>query len=152
MNITPQIAKRLRDVYFGKNWTSLNLKDSLAGVTWLQATTKLHEFNTIATLVFHLSYYVSAVTKVLEGEALNAKDAYSFDHQPIQSEADWEEMLAKVWADAECFAALIEKLPDEKLGEDFSDSKYGSYYRNLNGIIEHIHYHLGQIVLIKKLL
>jgi hypothetical protein len=28
--------------------------------------------------------------------------------------------------------------------------KYGNYYRNIHGIIEHIHYHLGQIVLIEK--
>ena len=30
--------------------------------------------------------------------------------------------------------------------------KYGNYFRNLTGIIEHLHYHLGQIVLIKKLI
>ena len=29
--------------------------------------------------------------------------------------------------------------------------KYGTYYRNFHGLIEHAHYHLGQIVLIKKL-
>ncbi len=44
----------------------------------------------------------------------------------------------------------IEQLPESKLWETFSDEKYGNYYRNIHGIIEHIHYHLGQIVLIKK--
>ncbi len=47
---------------------------------------------------------------------------------------------------------LIAQLPEGKLWEDFADKKYGSYYRNLQGIIEHTHYHLGQIVLIKKML
>jgi len=47
---------------------------------------------------------------------------------------------------------LIEQLPETKLGETFSDEKYGTYYRNLHGIIEHNHYHVGQIVIIKKLL
>ncbi len=61
-------------------------------------------------------------------------------------------MLEKTWADAENFAGMIEQLPESKLWEDFADPKYGNYYRNLVGIIEHIHYHLGQIVLIKKML
>ncbi|MGN6163930.1 MAG: hypothetical protein ACTHOF_05245 [Flavisolibacter sp.] len=43
-------------------------------------------------------------------------------------------------------------MADSKLDEIFVDEKYGTYYRNLQGIIEHTHYHLGQIVLIKKLL
>jgi hypothetical protein len=33
-----------------------------------------------------------------------------------------------------------------------TDPQYGSYYRDPQGIIEHLHYDLGQIVLIKKIL
>ena len=61
-------------------------------------------------------------------------------------------MLDKVWDNAERFAGLIEQLPDDILEKDFTHKKYGSYHRNLLGIIEHIHYHLGQITLIKKFL
>jgi hypothetical protein len=89
--------------------------------------------------------------KVLEGGTLNAKDALSFDHPPINSEEDWEQLLDKVWADAETFGSLIELLPDEKLSAIFEQEKYGNYYRNLGGISEHSHYHLGRIVLMKKL-
>mgnify|MGYP000252261022 CR=1 FL=1 len=152
MNLTAQIAKQLRDLHFGGNWTWSNLKDQLADVTWEQATTKVYSFNTIAVLVFHTNYFVDAVLKVLRGGPLDAKDKYSFDHPPIQSREDWEKMLDKVWTDAETFATLIEQMPESKLWEDFSENKYGNYYRNIHGIIEHTHYHLGQIVLIKKLL
>lgn len=152
MNLTAQIAKQLRDLHFGGNWTWSNLKDQLSDVTWEQATTKVYSFNTIAVLVFHTNYFVDAVLKVLQGGPLDAKDKYSFDHPPIQSREDWEKMLDKVWKDAETFAALIEQMPESKLWEDFSENKYGNYYRNIHGIIEHTHYHLGQIVLIKKLL
>lgn len=152
MNLSAQIAKHFRDVHFGGNWTSVNLKETLNDVTWQQATKKIYSFNTIATLVFHINYYVSAVTKVLQGEPLTAHDKYSFDLQPIQSHEDWERLLNNTWSDAENFARLIEQLPENKLGETFSDEKYGNYYRNIHGIIEHTHYHLGQIVLIKKIL
>lgn len=151
MNIAAQIAKHLREIYFGGNWTSVNLKDSLADVGWQQATTKVHSFHTIAALVYHTGYYIAAVSKVLDGAALDAKDEYSFSHPDINSETDWQHLLDKTWTDANRFADQIAQIPDSKLDEDFTDPKYGSYYRNLQGIIEHTHYHLGQIVLIKKL-
>ena len=150
--LTKQIAKHFRDVYFGGNWTASNLKDNLAGVDWQQATTKVSSFNTIAALVCHINYYVRVVSKVLKGEPLNASDKFSFDQPPIESQEDWKNLLDNTWADAENFANLIEQLPEDKLWEDFFDGKYGNYYRNLHGVIEHAHYHLGQIVLIKKLL
>lgn len=152
MQLTAQIARHLRDVYFGGNWTSVNLKENLTDLTWQQATTQVYSFNTIAALVYHINYYISAVLKVLEGEPLNASDKYSFDLPPIQSQEDWENLLNKTWTDVETFAGLIEQLPEKSLWEDFSEKKYGNYYRNLQGIIEHTHYHLGQIVLIKKIL
>ena len=152
MKLTAQIAKHFREVYFGGNWTSVNLKASLTDVTWQQAITKVHSFNTIAVLVYHTGYYVSAVLGVLQGAPLTAKDKYSFDLPLIQSHEDWYSLLHKTWEDAEAFATLVEQLPESKLEETFADEKYGNYYRNLHGIIEHTHYHLGQIVLIKKLL
>ncbi|MBI5916658.1 MAG: DUF1572 domain-containing protein [Bacteroidetes bacterium] len=152
MNLPAQIAKHFRDAHFGENWTDVNLKETLAGVTWQQATAKVYTFNTIAVLVFHTNYYVGAVLKVLQGGPLDAHDKYSFDHPPIQSPEDWEKMLDKTWTDAENFASVVEQMPEHQLWEDFSDNKYGNYYRNIHGIIEHLHYHLGQIVLIKKIL
>lgn len=124
----------------------------MADVTWQQAAKQVYSFNTIATLVYHTSYYISAVSNVLHGNPLDAHDKYSFDHPPIHSQDDWENLLDKTWRDVENFAGLIEQLPESKLEETFADEKYGNYYRNLHGIIEHTHYHLGQIVLIKKML
>lgn len=152
MQITTQISKHFREVFWGGNWTWANLKDNLTDVTWQQATTQVGSFNTIATLVFHINYYVGVALKVLQGEPLTGNDKYSFTHPPINNEEDWQNMLDKAWANAEEFARLIEAFPEERLWEDFVDKKYGSYYRNFQGIIEHTHYHLGQIALIKKML
>ena len=152
MNLTSQIAKQFRDVHFGGNWTDSSLKQHLSGISWQQAATKVYSFNTIAALVYHMNYYVSVALEVLWGNPLNASDKYSFDHPLILSQDDWEKLLEKIWRDAENFAILVEQLPENKLWEDFSENKYGNYYRNIHGIIEHIHYHLGQIVLIKKIL
>lgn len=151
MKVTELIAKQFREIHFGGNWTAACMKDKLAEVSWQQSIERVGEFHSIATLVFHMNYYVAAVTKVLQGGPLQAKDEFSFDHAPIESDEDWQNLLGKTWRDAEILADLIAKVPDEKLSDDFTDAKYGSYYRNLHGLIEHNHYHLGQIALLQKM-
>lgn len=150
MSITKQLAKHLREIHFGNNWTESNLKDNLSDLTWQQATQQVEGINSIATLTYHSTYFVTALLNALEGKPLNSKDVESFKLPKIQSQKDWEQLLAKAWQNAENAAYLIEQLPESKLLEDFVDSKYGNYYSNISGIIEHLHYHLGQIVLIKK--
>ncbi len=152
MNLSKQLAKHLRDVNFGGNWTWVNLKDSLNGVTWEQATTRLYDFNTIAILVFHINYYFGVAMEVLEGKPLVGSDKLSFSHPPIESESDWHQLLDKHWIDVEKFACHVEELPERIFWDTFGEEKYGNYYRNIMGIIEHTHYHMGQIVMIKKLL
>jgi len=152
MSISALVAKHLREVCVGPNWTAVNLKERLEGVTWQQATTRVRGFNSIATLVYHSGWYMGEAQKVLTGGHLDTSDKESFDHPPINSEEDWAALREKTWKDVEELATAIEQLPDSQLLEDFDDGKYGNHYRNLVGIIEHFHYHLGQISLIKKLL
>lgn len=152
MQLNDQIALHLRHFYFGGNWTDVNLKDTVADLNWEQATTPLPDLHTIAELVYHINYYVHAVLQVLEGKPLTASDKFSFQAPAIASENNWQQLLEQCWKDAEAFASCIEKLPVEQLGANFQGEAYGNYYRNLQGIIEHGHYHLGQIVLIKKMM
>ena len=152
MDYTQQIAKHLRDVHFGGNWTAVNLRDKLADVTWQQATARVDAFYSIATLVFHMNYFICATIRVLRGGPLDAKDKFSFDCPPITSQQDWKCLLNKSWEDAEELASLIEGMPESQLAEIFVDEKYGTWYRCLQGPIEHCHYHLGQIAVIKSLL
>lgn len=150
--LSKNIAKHLREVYFGGNWTTSNVRDQLKDVTWQQATTQVYSLNMIATLLNHIGYYLPVVTKVLEGGPLEGKDELSFAHPPINSEEDWRKMVDTTLSNAEKLAGLMEQLPEGKLWEDFTDPKYGIYYRHVHGIIEHTHYHLGQIAVIKKIL
>jgi len=152
MTIPQQIANHCRGVFFGGNWTDVNLKKIVSDVNWQVATAKLPDVNTIATLVYHIHYYISPIVKVLQGLPLVASDKYSFAVSAITSEEEWQQLLHNVFSDAELFAQQIEKMDEALLFEIFSETKYGNYYQNLQGIIEHTHYHLGQIVIIKKLL
>jgi len=148
-----QLANRFREVILNGKWVAnTNFKEQVSNVTLDDATKKIGSLNTIALLTFHIHYYVAGVLKVLEGGFLEISDKFSFDIKPNLSEDDWELLKSNLWNDAERFARLVEQIPDSKLNDVFVDAKYGTYLRNIDGMIEHCYYHLGQIVLIKKLL
>jgi len=151
MTTPAQLAKHLKEVHTGGNWTWVNLKDTLDGITWQQAVAQVHGLNSIATLVFHINYFLDAVIPVFQEELLTSKDSESFSHPPIHSQEDWDNLVAGSFRSAEILTKLMEQLPDEKLWDTFVLEKYGNYFRNLLGIIEHTHYHLGQIAIIKKI-
>lgn len=146
------LAEQLRQFYFGGNWTHSTFQDQLADVSWQEAVTDLPGLNSILKLSYHIHYYVQVAIPVLRGGQLDAHDDRSFDHPSISSTEDWEAYKEQIWQEATQFCDLLASLPDDRLWEDFTDSRYGSYYRNLNGTVEHAHYHLGQLVLIKGLI
>ena len=153
MKSTHEIAKRFREVILNGTWiANTNFKDQLDNLDWKIATTQFQSLNTIAILAQHIHYYIKGINNVFKGGTLDIKDKFSFDFPPIESQSDWENFLSIFWTDAELFATLIDQMPDEKLQQVFTDEKYGTYYRNIDAMIEHAYYHLGQIVLIKKCL
>jgi uncharacterized damage-inducible protein DinB len=153
MSSVLQLSKRFREVLLDGLWiANTNFKDQLSDVSWELAVTKIGSLNTIAMLTFHIDYYIAGIVNVFEGGALEIRDQFSFDLPPIESQEQWEQLLNKLWTDSEKFATLLERIPDSQLDEVLVDKKYGTYQRNIDGMIEHAYYHLGQITLIKKLL
>ena len=147
-----QIANRFREVILNGTWiANTNYKDQLSNLNWQIATTKLESLNTIAALAQHIHYYINGINSVLRGGTLDIKDKFSFDFPTIENQNDWETFLSKFWNESEEFAHLIEQMTDDELKQIFVDEKYGTYQRNIDAMIEHSYYHLGQIVLIKKI-
>lgn len=153
MDSALQLAHRFREVILNGTWiANTNFKHQLADLNWKVATAKTGSLNSIAVLAQHIHYYIGGIKKVLQGGPLDISDKFSFDFPPIESQEQWNAFLEKFWTDSEEFALLTEQLPDDKLTEAFVDEKYGSYRRNIDGMIEHSYYHLGQVVLLKKIL
>jgi hypothetical protein len=152
MKATHKLANRLEEVVLNGTWiANTNYKDQLENLDWEIATTKKISLNTISMLAQHVHYYINGIKNVLEGGCLEISDQFSFDFRPIESQNQWNLFLTKFWNDTENLTDLIKEIPKEKLNQDFVDKKYGTYKRNINGMIEHCYYHLGQIVLIKKI-
>lgn len=151
MQSTKQISQHLHQVFFGGNWTWVNVKETLANVSFETANKRIGTCNTIGLLTFHIHYYVKAILAVLQQQPFNFHDKYSFDMPAITNEEDWQQMQANCFTNVQTLCKLIEDLPDETLPTIFVEEKYGSYHRNFLGLIEHTHYHLGQISLLKKI-
>lgn len=153
MQNTLQIAKRFREVILNGTWiANTNFKDQLSGLDWEIAVAQVGNLNTIAVLAQHIHYYIDGINAVFKGGPLDIKDKFSFDFAPMESQQQWDAFLTRFWSDSETFATFVEQMPDEKLQQVFTDEKYGTYLRNIDAMIEHSYYHLGQIVLIKKML
>ncbi|MCH2196362.1 DUF1572 family protein [Kordia sp.] len=152
-NPSKSLANRLREVYTEGKWvTGTNVKEQIMNTSWQDAVKSIHGLNSIAALTFHLHYYIAGVTQVLEGGTLDIKDKYSFDAPPITSEQDWKDRIDLYNNSIMKFISLVENMSEAQLFENFVLEKYGTYHRNIDVQIEHAYYHLGQILLIKKMI
>lgn len=145
------LANRLREVILSGYWiANTNYKDQLENLNWEIAVLKLDHMNSISLLAQHIHYYIAGLKNVFLGGTLDIKDKFSFDFPPIKSQEQWDLFIQTFWSHTEQLALLMEQFPPDRLNQSFVDPKYGSYLRNIEGLIEHAYYHLGQIVLLKK--
>ncbi len=147
------IADRLREVLLSGKWiANTNFKEQLLSVTWEQAIQQVDNLNTIALLTFHINYYLEGILKVFNGGQLEIKDKYSFSMPEINSEEAWNKLISDFINNSEAFVEKVEQMNDMIFDQTFVDEKYGNYLRNIEGVIEHSYYHLGQISLIRKII
>jgi hypothetical protein len=147
------IANRLREVLLNGHWiANTNYKEQILSINWQQATQKIDNLNTVAALTYHINYYLTGLLNAFENGKLEISDKYSFDLPQISSETDWNKLVSDFLKNSENFANSVERMDDSTFDKPFIDKKYGSYLRNIEGVIEHSYYHLGQISLINKMI
>lgn len=148
-----ELAKRLQEVFLDGKWiANTNYTEQISDVLWVQANTKIHDLNSIALLTFHINYYLEGLLHVFNGGPLEISDRYSFNMPDINTEKDWSNLKLKFLTNAKAFCNKVQTFDDALFDQVFVDEKYGSYLRNIEAVIEHSYYHLGQIVLIKKMI
>lgn len=145
------LADHLHQVFFGGNWTVSCFKNQLADVSITSAKERKGKLNTILELTYHIAYFVRVQLRAFETGIIKGKDSESFDHPNIVTEQEWQQMIQDILEDSEALCAHVRALRDDQLSEDFIGGGYGSYSRNIMGLIEHTHYHLGQTAMLKRM-
>lgn len=151
MSRNKDLAARVREVFLSGTWiANTNVKAQIQSVDWQQATQKIADLNSIALLTFHLNYYLNGLLQAFDTGKLDIHDKYSFDMPEMHAEQAWSQLIQDLLMNAEQFANAVEAMDDALFDVPFIDEKYGTYLRNIEGLIEHGYYHLGQMVLIRK--
>ena len=151
MSQAAALAQRLQEVILEGTWiANTNFKKELDNTALDEVSIQIKTYNTVAILAQHVHYYIAGVKQVFLGGELSISDKFSFDFEPMLSDEAWQNFLALFWKDTEELVNLIKTLTDEQLDAIFVKEAYGSYKRNIEALIEHSYYHLGQIVLLLK--
>ena len=152
MNITSLIAQHLIDAHEGNNWTEVSIADTLKDVTAEEAATLTKASpNTIASLLHHITFWNRVMIQRMQG--INVKiDAHNGYHVPsLQTEEDWLQLKVENNISSHELAAAMSGFDEAKLSEPLVAGG-SSAYKNFQGAVEHIHYHIGQMVILKKLI
>jgi len=147
------IAARLQEVLIDGKWiANVNYQELISDLTWEEANMTIGDHNSIALLIYHVDYYLGGLLEAFDTGQLTIRDKFSFEMPVIESQSDWEELVGRFNKNAAAFVGAVESFSPEKIAGPFIDEKYGTYRKNLEGVIEHSYYHMGQIALIKKLI
>ncbi|MDP5101596.1 MAG: DinB family protein [Nonlabens sp.] len=148
-----ELAARLQELFLDGSWiANTNYKKALSQVTTLQAQHKVQDFNSIAQLTFHINYYLQGILNLFDGGDLNISDKYSMPEITHLDDASWHVMVAELVGNANIFIAHVRNMDEKTLAGVFVKKQYGSYKRNIEAVLEHGYYHLGQIVLLQKII
>jgi hypothetical protein len=69
----------------------------------------------------------------------------------ISSESEWLDLVDEFLNNAQLYIGHVERMEEQQLSQTFVKDEYGSYSRNIEAQIGHGYYHLGQMVMMKKL-
>lgn len=152
MKLIGHIAQHIIDVHMGDNWTDVNIKNTLQNISLKEAITVTNaSANTIAALLHHITFYNEVVLERLKGNIPFISDANGFDVPALNKENDWLDLQEKNYQSAQNLVEAVKQFSEEKLFEPVIANS-SSVYKTLHGVIEHTHYHLGQMVIIKNLI
>lgn len=152
MSESKRISNLYQSVYNGNPWLEVNLTNTLENVTAEQAYRKTNpNLNTIWEIVNHLIQWRRTILRRLEGETVTAPDHNYFVPVLDPSEAAWEQSLQNLGKSQELWNTFFEDFHDADLEKIYANNNH-TYYEHIHGIIQHDVYHLGQIVILKKIL
>lgn len=152
MKETKRITKLFEDLYNGNPWIDVTIMGTLKNITPEQASKKMAPGrNSIWQIVNHIiSWRENVLLRVKGNELVTPNNNYFMEIADI-SETAWQKALDQLKNSQHQWIAFL-KTFDEAQFEKIYPKNRMSYYEHIHGIIQHDAYHLGQIVLLSKLI
>lgn len=145
---TERIRDQLRRMYEGPAWHGPALKPLLEGIDPQQAAARpLPEAHSIWEIVLHITAWIRIARERLS--AATTRDHTAEENWPAVTGA-WPEALAALEQEYWNLEAAIGVFPNGRLDDPAPATEPQSFYILLQGVIQHIAYHAGQIAILKK--
>jgi uncharacterized damage-inducible protein DinB len=150
MTAINRIAQQFTDLQHGDCWIGINFKEAFKGVDAALAAKNLDtNRNSIWQLVFHVIYWRSTVINRLNG-SMNPPPVQDFSLPETLDEASWKQTLIDFESTYHQLRSTIQHSKEENLLKP-SIKPEQTNEQLLLGCLQHDAYHLGQLVLLKKM-
>lgn len=146
-----RLQKLFEDHYNGNPWLDVSILDTLHDITAKEAATSIKGLNSIWQILKHMMEWRKTNMKRVNGKIVTAPSDNYINEIIDQSERAWNALQSDFNAVHIEWLSFIKGL-DVKIFDAVYKANQHTYYEHIQGILQHDAYHLGQIVLIKKLL
>lgn len=153
MSEVKHLKKLFADLYDGVPWTEVKLTTIITDITSEQAAKKIiPEANSIWQLVQHCLGWRDNVLRKLQGEEFKSPED-NYLSEPTDTSADaWNQLLAALAQNNLAWQHFLQSLPDESLDNGYAPAQHAfTQYAVIHGILHHDNYHIGQVLMLKKL-
>ncbi|MGG9971930.1 DinB family protein [Ferruginibacter sp. SUN002] len=145
-----RILKLFTEMHHGYCWIGVNFKTALQGLNAEKAGSRnIENGNSIWMLVSHIIYWRTTVVNRLEG-TLDTPPFRDFTLPEAFTDETWKQSLKDFESTYHLLIKTIKHFNEKKLQEP-SPKNGQTYYDLIMGCLQHDAYHLGQIILLKKI-
>jgi hypothetical protein len=151
MTATERILNHYDGVLHGEPWHGDAIWQVLDGISAQQAAARpIPDFHTIWELVMHMSFWEGVAAQRLYGQKAGLVEELNFPAMPAPTEENWRKTLEEFRTSNRNFRDALNKVDPAKL-DQLTAAQKRTYYGEAHGILEHHVYHVGQIVMLKKI-
>lgn len=150
MNEQERLSKLLKDHFNGEPWIDVQIIGALKGLKAKDAAKHIHGLNAIWQIVHHMSCWRETILQRVQGKIIpSPPDNYFVAINDTSSKA-WTAAISRLKMAQKDLLSYLAKNTDDP-DQHPGNGNY-SRYELIQGILQHDAYHLGQIVLIRKML
>jgi len=151
MTESERLSTLFQNLYNGHPWIDVTLVDVLQNTPAANAQKRvLENCNTIWEIVRHVISWRQNVLQRVQGKVLQTPANNYIEPVQNTSEKAWADTLKELENTQTQWLAFLQQMETGQLENTYPVNNM-TYYEHIQGIIQHDSYHLGQIVLLKKL-
>jgi len=151
MSEPQRIQSLFTDLYHGHPWLDVTLQDTLSRITPEQANQRpIKNGNTIWEITNHIIAWRENVLKRVGDEVIETPANNYIEKIKDVSEEAWRQTLEALETTQKEWLYFLSTFNEADFSNEYPVNKL-TYYQHIHGIIQHDAYHLGQIVLLAKM-